>query len=238
MNPNQIARIAALVGEPARAAMLPAIMDGRALTAMELAKVAGITAQTASRHLALLTQAELMLVEKQGRHRYHRLASPQVARMLEGLMQIASSAAPAREVVTGPRDAGMRMARMCYDHIAGRLGLAIAGRLLADGAIVFADDAGHVLPAATGVLLGWGIEVALSDHAGAKARPWCRPCLDWSERRAHLAGRLGAMLCTHCIDQCWLVRRAGARSLAVTALGAERFQSILGLDAWDYVTTP
>jgi len=236
MNPNQIARIAALVGEPARAAMLLAIMDGRALTANELANVAGISAQTASRHLALLAEAELMHVEKQGRHRYHRLASPQVARMLEGLMQIASTTAPARTVTPGPRDAGMRMARMCYDHIAGRLGLALTTRLLDDGAIVFAEDGGVVMPAASAVLRGWGMDVALLDRAGTSARPGCRPCLDWSERRPHVAGKLGAMLCTHCIDQGWLVRRAGARSLSVTALGAEKFQSILGLQAWDAVT--
>jgi len=238
MNPNQIARIAALVGEPARAAMLLAIMDGRALTARELASVAGITAQTASRHLALLAEAELMQVERQGRHRYHRLASPQVARMLEGLMQIASTTAPVRVVTPGPRDAGMRMARMCYDHIAGRLGLALTSRLLADGAIVFGDEGGMVMPEASAVLKGWGMDVAPLDGPGTGTRPGCRPCLDWSERRPHVAGKLGAMVCTHCIDQGWLVRRAGGRSLSVTALGAEKFQAILGLQAWDAVTRP
>ena len=236
MNSNHIARIAGLVGEPARAAMLLAIMDGRALTAHELATVAGISPQTASRHLALLTQAELMHVEKQGRHRYHRLASPEVARMLEGMMQVLGSEPPARNVVTGPRDADMRMARMCYDHIAGRLGLAITDQLLAEGAIVFGDDAGVVTPAATQVLRRWGMDVTLLERPAGTLRPWCRPCLDWSERRPHLAGKLGAMICRHCIDEGWLARRAGTRSLSVSALGASRLQSVLGLVAWDFVT--
>lgn len=123
MNTNQIARVAALVGEPARAAMLVALMDGRALTAGELAQAAGISAATASRHLALMVESGLLTPERQGRHHYHRLASPDVARLLEGLMQLATaSPAPSARVSTGPRDAAMRTARTCYDHIAGRLG--------------------------------------------------------------------------------------------------------------------
>ncbi len=236
MNPNQIARIAGLVGEPARAAMLLAIMDGRALTARELSTVAGISAQTASRHLALMVEADLMQIEKQGRHRYHRLASPEVARMLEGLMQMAGGTSAPRRVTPGPRDAGMRMARMCYDHVAGRLGLAMAGSLVDDGAIVFNGESGEVTPMAPDVLRKWGLNLATHDVTGASKRPWCRPCLDWSERRPHVAGRLGALLCTHCVDQGWLTRGAGTRTLTVTALGAERLQAIMGLQAWDYVT--
>lgn len=178
MNPNQIARVAGLIGEPARAAMLLAIMDGRALTARELSIAAGITAQTASRHLALMVEAGLMTIEKQGKHRYHRLASPQVARLLEGLMQIAGETPPVYRVVPGPRDAGMRMARMCYDHVAGRLGLAMAGNLLEDGAIVFDDDGGHITSLAPEVLGKWGINIDTHKLKGATARPWCRPCLD------------------------------------------------------------
>src|SRR5690606_12757303 len=130
MNTNQVARIAALVGEPARANMLLALMDGRALTANELAAAAHVGAATASRHLAQLVEGGLLRVNAQGRHRYHRLASAEVARVLEGIMQLAVAAAPPRPVATGPRDATMRFARTCYDHLAGRLAVAIADRLV------------------------------------------------------------------------------------------------------------
>ncbi|WP_313759450.1 helix-turn-helix transcriptional regulator, partial [Diaphorobacter nitroreducens] len=142
MNTNQIAHVAALVGEPARTAMLVALMDGRALTARELAEAGRVSAATASRHLGLLVEAGLLVLERQGRHRYHRLASPEVAHLLEGLMQLAVRQATTSPVVVGPRDAALRQARTCYDHIAGRLGVAIAAHLLEEGAIVFDDDVG------------------------------------------------------------------------------------------------
>ena len=145
MNTNQIARIATLVGEPARTAMLLELLDGRSLTANELAGAASVGAAAASRHLALLVDAGLLEVTPSGRHRYHRLASAQVARMLESIMQVASrDTASERRVVTGPRDAAMRRARTCYDHIAGRLGVAIAQKLQDDGAIAFDGEAGRV----------------------------------------------------------------------------------------------
>ena len=124
----QFAEVAALAGDPARAGMLHALMDGRALTATELARVAGITPQTASSHSRRMTAAGLMCVEKQGRHRYHRLASPAVAQMMESIMQVASDLEPARPLTVGPRDAALREARTCYDHLAGRLGVALATR--------------------------------------------------------------------------------------------------------------
>ena len=239
MNTNQIAGVAGLVGEPARAAMLMELMDSRSLTAQELARAGHVTAQTASRHLARLVDAGLLHVEQRGRHRYHRLASVDVARVLEGIMQLAvkGAGAPPRAVVTGPRDESMRMARTCYDHIAGRLGVAIAERLVEEGAIEFEDDAGRVTPAATAVLARWGFDPPL-DPAGDPAasarsrRPHCRPCLDWSERRPHLAGQLGTRLCSHCLQSGWLVRRSGTRSLAVTPKGTLAFQGILGHEAW------
>jgi DNA-binding transcriptional ArsR family regulator len=132
-----LAATAALIGDPARAAMLAALMDGRALSAGELAEAAGITPQTASAHLAKLAEAGLLAVARQGRHRYHRLATPAVAALIEGLMEVAA-AAP-RRVVTGPRDAALRLARTCYDHLAGRLGVAIADALAARGAIELAE---------------------------------------------------------------------------------------------------
>jgi DNA-binding transcriptional ArsR family regulator len=240
MNTNHIARIASLVGEPARAAMLLQLMDGRRLTATELARAGHVSPQTASRHLAQMVEAGLMGVEQRGRHRYHRLASGEVARMLEGLMQIAGEPPVQRRVVVGPRDDTMRRARMCYDHVAGRLGLAMAESLLVERAIEFDDEGdgegGHVTDRLGDVLQRWGLALEPEQANARRARPYCRPCLDWSERRMHLAGRLGAMLCTHCLAKGWLTRAAGSRALTISPEGARTFRDRLGLDAWRRVT--
>ncbi len=236
MNTNHIARIAALVGEPARAAMLLQLMDGRMLTATELARAGNVSAQTGSRHLAQMVEAGLMSVEQRGRHRYHRLASGEVAKMLEGLMHIGTTTPVHRTLVVGPRDGAMRMARMCYDHIAGRLGLAIAESLLEERAIAFDGEAGEVTDRAADVLQRWGLVFAPELQGTRRGRPGCRPCLDWSERKAHVAGRLGAMLCTHCLAQGWLTRTAGSRALTISPEGVKTFRERLGLDAWRRVT--
>jgi len=236
MNTNHIARIASLVGEPARAAMLLQLMDGRMLTATELAKVANVSPQTGSRHLAQMVESGLMCVAQRGRHRYHRLASSEVAKVLEGIMQIAGQLPRQRVMVVGPRDETMRTARMCYDHIAGRLGLAIAERLLADQAIVFDGEGGQVTDRIGEALGRWGLILEQEPKHPSRGRPYCRPCLDWSERKAHLAGRLGAMICTHCLDQGWLTRKTGSRALAISAVGAVAFRELLGLEVWHQVT--
>ena len=138
-----LAEAGALVGDPARACMLTALLDGRALTAGELARVAGVTPQTASGHLARLTQAGLLAQERQGRHRYHRLASAAVAQLLESMMSVASGVASApRRVSTGPRDQAMKRARTCYDHLAGELAVAMADRMIERGELEFADECG------------------------------------------------------------------------------------------------
>lgn len=232
MNTNQIAHIAALVGEPARTAMLLTLMDGRALTANELAGAGNIGAATASRHLALMVDAGLLRVERQGRHRYHALASPEVARVLEGIIQLASQQAPVPRTVTGPRDAAMRLARTCYDHIAGRLGVAITQHLLDERAIAFDGEAGHVTDRAGAVLKTLGIEAAALAQ-GAGRRPHCRPCLDWSERRPHVAGRIGAMVCGHCLDSGWLLRSNGSRALTLTPKGTVALRNGLGHARWN-----
>jgi len=232
MNTNQIARIAGLVGEPARTGMLLALMDGRALTAHELATAGRVSAATASRHLGLMVEAGLLRVERQGRHRYHRLASADVARVLEGLMQLAAQSAPAApSIVTGPRDAAMRLARTCYDHLAGGLAVAIAQRLVEDGAVRIEDDTAQVTPRAVPVLQRLGLEAkALAAPDGR--RPACRPCLDWGERRVHLAGRLGAMLCTHCLQQGWLLQKPATRALQLTPRGIGALRDWLGHERW------
>jgi DNA-binding transcriptional ArsR family regulator len=237
MNTNQIAHIASLVGEPARTAMLMELLDGRSLTAHELAGAGNVSPQTASRHLALLVEGGLLSVEQHGRHRYHRLASPEVARVLEGITQLAAQNAPTlrRAVVPGPKDAAMRMARSCYDHIAGRLGVAIAHHLIADGAIAFDGEAGHVTDKAGAVLARLGIDLAASLPGTNTRRPYCRPCLDWSERRFHVAGQLGTLICAHCLDSGWLMRRQGMRALEITPKGVMVLRGWMGQEGWRQV---
>lgn len=245
MHTNQVAHVAALIGEPARTGMLLALMDGRALTARELADAARIAPATASRHLGLLLEAGLLAVERQGRHRYHRLASTEVARLIEGLMQFAVSqprATPARPVATGPRDAALRWARTCYDHLAGRLAVEMADHLLAEGAIAFeglgAEGAGRIEPTrASAVLAPLGLDAGAALAAPPGRRALCRPCLDWSERRPHVGGRLGALLCAHSLERGWLLRGSGTRALAVTPAGAQALRDWLGGERWARVVT-
>jgi DNA-binding transcriptional ArsR family regulator len=214
---SAFAETASLVGEPARANMLAALLDGRALTAAELARAAGITAQTASGHLGRMTQAGLLAVERQGRHRYHRLASPEVARMLEGIMSLAAGLTPPkRRAVTGPRDAAMRRARTCYDHLAGQIAVAMADSMVARGQIDLSPDGGALTPAGTDFLDGLGVDLSA---ARSGSRVFCRPCLDWSERRPHIAGALGAAICAHCLVQGWVRRIDGTRAVSVTRAG-------------------
>lgn len=236
MNTNQIAHIAALAGEPARTGMLLALMDGRALTAHELAEAGRITPATASRHLGLLVEAGLLSLERQGRHRYHRLASPEVARMLEGIMQLATrTAEPSRRPATGPRDAALRQARRCYDHLAGRLGVAISDTLLEKGAVVFEGDTGRITAQADAVLQPLGLPAVTGAAPAPARRPGCRPCLDWSERRAHVAGQLGALLCQHSLAQGWLVRHTQSRALTITPPGTLVLRAWLGAERWQRV---
>ncbi len=229
---NQIAAIGTLVGDPARAAILTTLMDGRALTASELARVAGVTPQTASSHLSLLVGADLIEVRKQGRHRYHRLARPEVARMLEGIMQIASKDAATlqRKVVTGPRDAAMLKARTCYDHFAGKLSIVLTDRLIEVGAIELDNEAGLVTPKGNAYLRERGIVIDDPGGLGRKtSRPLCRPCLDWSERRFHIAGKLGAAICTHFFEQGYVRRVNDSRAVTITPKGQKALKEKFGI---------
>src|SRR4051794_31821869 len=187
------AEVAALAGDPGRASMLHALMDGRALTATELTKVAGIAPQTASGHLSRMTGVGMLYVEKQGRHRYYRLAAPSVAQMLESIMQVAAEVAPSsKRVAVGPKEAALRKARTCYDHFAGRLGVSIADALVRDGYVELTGDAGILTECGIARLAELGMDTApmLARRTRRSGRVLCRPCLDWSERRPHLAGIL------------------------------------------------
>ena len=227
----RFAEVAALAGDPARASILHALMDGRALTASELARAAGIAPQTASGHLAKMTAAGLLVAQSQGRHRYHRLASPTVARMMESIMQVAADLEPARRIVVGPREAALRAARTCYDHLAGRLGVALADALVGHGYVELGNDAGLLTEAGTAFLNRIGIDAdALAGSPGRRTRRvMCRPCLDWSERRQHLAGTVGAALFTHCLDRGWVRRIEGTRAVAITPNGQRAFRDELGV---------
>ncbi len=215
----QIAQIAALVGDPARANILSALMDGRALTASELAFFAGVTPQTASSHLAKLAEVGLLALEKQGRHRYYRLASPLVGRMLEGIMAVAE-AGPARYRPHWKGGETLRTARTCYDHLAGRLAVAIADALVEREHVVLAEDGGEVTTAGRVFLTEFGIDLG---GAAKRRRAFCKPCLDWSERRPHLAGAIGAGLATRAFELGWIERIKDRRAVAITELGRRGF---------------
>ena len=227
----RFAEVALLAGDLARTAMLQALMDGRALTASELARIAGVTPQTASEHLARLVAGGLLDVERQGRHRYHRLASPAVAQMIENIMQVASNLEVARRsIVTGPRDAGLRAARTCYDHLAGRLGVGLTDALVAGGHLELATDAGIITRPGVALFGRLGIDVGgLSGVKGKAARVLCRPCIDWSERRPHLAGAVGAALCARSFDQQWIRRVEGTRGVTLTPKGQRVFREVVGM---------
>lgn len=225
-----MAEVASLIGDVARANILAALLDGRASTALELALAAGVTPQTASAHLAKLVEGSLLTVDRQGRHRYFRLASPQVARTLEVIMDLAAATTPRHKRPL--RMAGdLRRARTCYDHIAGEIGVAIADALLARGAVVLDGEAGEVTPDGHAFFAAQGIDLT---SPGRSKRIFCRPCIDWSERRPHLGGRVGAAICACCLDRGWLARRRGSRVLTITPEGTKALPDVFGpgLRAW------
>jgi DNA-binding transcriptional ArsR family regulator len=210
-----IAATAALIGDPARANILTALLGGAALTASELALEAGVTKQTASSHLSKLTEGALLRIEKQGRNRYYALANDDVAAALESLMGVAERHGP-RRVRPGPKEPALRHARVCYDHLAGDLGVSLYDSLLARRWI--AADGSELAPTRKGreQLATFGIDFALID---TRTRPLCRACLDWSERRHHLAGSLGAALLDRMFDLRWARRLRDSRVVEFTPPG-------------------
>ena len=225
-----IAHVAALIGDPARANMLTALMGGQALTASELAREGGVTAQTASSHLAKMAEAGLLVRRKHGRHRYFALAGDEVGRMLEAMMGVAAASGQAR-TRTGPKEPAMRDARVCYDHLAGTQAVAVLDALIARGAVEevadAAGDADLVLTDAGATLFErFGIDLPTLQQA---RRPVCRACLDWSERRFHLGGGLGAAVLTALYDRGWAKREDGTRVVRFTNSGLAQFRDMFGL---------
>ena len=232
---NAFAEVGALIGDPTRASMVVALMDGRALTATELSAIAGVTPQTASSHLGQLVTAGLLAMERQGRHRYHRLATPAIARMVEGIMTVATETTVSitSAVHTGPRDQAMRLARTCYDHLAGRVAVAIADAMIARGEIALSPDGGELTNQGAAFLREIGIDLSASSKRSGK-RIFCRPCLDWSERRVHIAGVVGTALLCHMTDRNWLRPVAGSRAVTITLDGRRNLDLLFGLalSAW------
>ena len=216
-----IARIAALIGDPARANMLTALMSGKALTATELAAEAGVTIQTASSHLSKLDAGGLLRPRKQGRHKYFSLADDDVARVLEGLMGLAAGAGHLR-VRTGPRDGALRKARVCYNHLAGDKGTQMFDSLLALGFV--RPEGGDLLLTEAGRSFAERLGVDVDALRSRKA-PLCRECLDWSERRSHLAGSLGRAFMSRFEELGWARREEGSRVVRFTAPGERAFDA-------------
>lgn len=223
----QLARLASLVADETRASCLLALLDGRAWTASELARHAGVAASTLSEHLGKLVTGGLLTEERQGRHRYVRLADARVAQLVE---ELASHVAPGS--VVRPRNlressAGSAMARgrTCYDHLAGRLGIAVTDAMTSRE--LLRQDTGFALTEAG---VRWFGEVGIAlDRKGR--RPLARACLDWTERRPHLAGVAGAALCRHALDAGWCVRIGSERAVKVTAAGERALAELLGIES-------
>ncbi|MBT3370104.1 MAG: winged helix-turn-helix transcriptional regulator [Rhodospirillaceae bacterium] len=230
MSVNQnLATIAALLGEESRASMIAALMDGRALTARELAVGAGITPQTASFHLAKLCTGGLLNMLRQGRHNYYRIAGPDVAAAIQALQLIAPKA-----VQKPIRLDDVRLARTCYKHLAGRLGVAVAGALEDRKLLRRHDNDFELTPAGEGFFTELGIAPdSLRGGQRARRRQFARQCLDWSERRPHLGGALGAALLDQFLARKWLRRVPGSRAVRLSKAGAAQLQERLGITDWD-----
>ncbi len=219
-----IARIAALIGDPARANILTALMAGKALTASELAQEAGVSLQTASAHLAKLDQGGLIAMRKSGRHKYFRLAGDEVAGVLEALMGLAAGAGHLRTRI-GPKDEAMRRARVCYNHLAGEMGVRMYGVMLDRGYLRQEGEALALTAAGADFVAALGIDLGALSRSKA---PMCRECLDWSARKSHLAGQLGRAMLSHFIAQGWARREQGSRVVRFGPAGEDAFDRLFG----------
>ena len=225
---NGLSEVAALMGDPARAAMLSLLMDGRAHTASELALAAGITAQTASGHLGRMVDANLLAARAQGRNRFYRLASGDVAHAMESLMALAGTRAPPASVTAAwRRDPDLRFCRTCYDHLAGQIGLAVTDSL---------TQHGHLEPkgardwslTSSGETFCTRLGVDLAGAKAAHTRHFARQCLDWSERRPHISGALGSAIADTFFKKGWAERMRRGRTVRLTDSGRRALSSHFG----------
>lgn len=222
IGPN-ISHVAALIGDPARSNMLLELMDGRALTASELATSSGITKQTASSHLAKLLAGELVEKEVQGRHHYYRLSGPDVADAIEALLNVAERG-PGHRTRTGPKDPALRRSRICYDHLAGELGVLMFDRMCETAWLAEKDGEPYMSDK------GWtalGMIGLNPGHLVKTKRPECKTCLDWSMRRHHLSGRVGAIILDRILELGWAKRLANSRVIEFSPIGEKEFRNWL-----------
>jgi DNA-binding transcriptional ArsR family regulator len=219
---HRLAEVAALLGDPTRAGMLLALWDGRALPAGELARLASVSASTASEHLAQLVAGGLLGVEPHGRERRYRLAGPAVAQALESLAHVLP--APPAHAARATRE--LRHARLCYDHLAGRLGVAVSDALIARRVLAWRGDALAITAPGRRWLARFGVEPGVIESA---RRPLIRPCLDWTERREHLGGALGAALASQLLERDWVRRGPDTRALTITTAGRSGLHRSLGI---------
>lgn len=243
---------AALLADPSRARVLLALADGRALPASVLASEAGVAASTASEHLAKLTDAGMLSVERHGRHRYYRIASPEVVRAIEALAQIAPQA-PIKSLRQHTRAHALRRSRLCYDHLAGRLGVALMDALISQGALQGGDGTHHPDQAPTDRLSASGhdVDYRLTDSGAtllrefgidlpvisARRRPLIRYCLDWTEQRHHLAGALGAAVASRLLELDWLRRTPQHRAVRLTDTGRAGLRATFGIEPGNHDTS-
>ena len=210
---------ASMMGDPARANMIMALMSGLSLTATELAREAGVTAATGSGHLSKLEASGLVVATKQGRHRYYRMADTDVAHAVEALTAVAARVGHLR-TRPGPKDEAMRHARSCYDHLAGHLAVGLFDHWISARVLRWRDDVVDITPKGRKILLERGIDVQELEY---KKRPPCRSCLDWSERRHHLGGGLGAAVLREIVERRWATREKGSRTVKFGKPGEKKF---------------
>ena len=220
-----IALLGSLIGDPARANMLSALMSGKALTARELSCEAGITAQTASTHLAKLEDAGLLRRRKQGRHHFFSLADEEVGSVLEAMMGLAAKRGHMR-TRTGPRDPALRKARICYNHLAGELGVHLFDSLVKHGFLAQEQENIILTQCGRDRIVEFGVDL---EALGKSRRPMCKSCLDWSTRRAHLAGALGTAILDRIYELKWARRQDGSRIITFTAAGEKKFRKEFSL---------
>jgi DNA-binding transcriptional ArsR family regulator len=218
-----LVEVAALVGDTARATMLAALMSGEALTATELAYCAHISRSTASEHLSKLVAARLLVVTRERRFCYYRLASPLIASMLESMKLVAAIEVPPRHRARSAQDDAIRFARRCYDHLAGQVGVTIADALVELGHIVLTDEGGEVTPSGEQFFHSFGVDLS---SARRSRRLFCQPCLDWSERRYHIRGVVGAAILSRALELDWFKHIPGTRALALTPRGRTELSKV------------
>lgn len=217
-----IANVAALIGDPARANILTALMAGRALTVSELAQEAGVTLQTTSAHLSKLLEGGMVAARKQGRHKYFELASAKVAETIEALMGLAADSGHLR-TRTGPRDEALRAARRCYNHLAGSAGVQLYDSMVRRGFLSI--DASGMSLSSAGRAFAANLDIDV-DRRSVSRTPLCRECLDWSERKSHLAGSFGRALLDHMIKDKWVLHQPSSRVITFTSRGERLFAEV------------